>query len=217
MINSKSIKGFKLKSISQDDRKSRGKEQKIFLIMTHEYENDDMERSYAVMGTTGNVYTVTIKNKPTCTCPDFTIREKRCKHIYFVLTRIMKVSEDREDIDTYSDDDLIDMFSKIPHITDNLRVESSKLDLYKSMKKNKNGEVTMKEITEEDLCPICLDEMYECGEEITYCKYSCGACIHRKCFDMFNSKQTGDIKCLYCHKIWYDKKEYLNIQVSKYN
>lgn len=193
-----------------DQRKSRAKEQKIFLVLTHEYDDDILERVYEVMGTTGNVYTVTINNIPSCTCPDYVTRSRRCKHIYFVLTRIMKVHSDKEDIEKYSNDDLRNMFEHIPQITESLKVDVAKLDKYKTLKKNKNGEVKMREITEEDVCPICLTEfMDESMDEsesiddsqIVYCKYSCGNCIHKQCFDMYNLKRT-DIKCIFCLQSW---------------
>lgn len=191
-------------------RKSRGLEQKIFLILTHEYEKNILERKYEVMGTSGNVYTVTIKNDPDCTCPDYVNRHKRCKHIYFVLMRIMKVSEGLENIETYSDTDLEVMFENIPQITENLRVDSCKLAKFKQLKKNNNGEVKMREITEDDLCPVCLDGLYECKEELIYCKYSCGHGIHKQCFDMYNTKQDN-IKCLFCHKEWKNNSQYINL------
>src|SRR5438105_3268942 len=115
----------KPKVVKQDEvRKSRGKDQKIFLILTHEYDPKVYERRYEVMGTTGNAYTVTINKSPVCTCPDHTVRHKRCKHIYFVLTRIMKVKPEQEDMSSYTDQDLNDMFANIPQITENLRVDA---------------------------------------------------------------------------------------------
>ena len=53
-------------------------------------DEDDPIREFLVMGTTGNVYTVTIENEPSCTCPDFQLRQRRCKHIFFILMRVMK-------------------------------------------------------------------------------------------------------------------------------
>jgi hypothetical protein len=199
------------KKINDDARKSRGMAQKIFLILTHEYDKSILERKYEVMGTTGNVYTVTIKNSPACTCPDYIQRHKRCKHIYFVLTRIMKVKKDQEDIAKYTDGDLADMFTNIPAITENLRVDAAKLAKFKTFQKNANGEIK-REITEDDLCPICLGELLVCVEEITFCKKSCGYSIHKQCFDMYNSKRI-DIKCLFCHKDWNmdDGNQYLNL------
>jgi hypothetical protein len=195
------IKGF-VQKVNEVDRKDRGKNQRIFLVMTYEHDEDALERKYEVMGTTGNVYTVCIKTSPECTCPDYTTRHKRCKHIYFVLSRIMGVSHDKEDIKEYSDDDLESMISNIPAITENLKVDPSKLAKFKSLKKNSNGEVEMREISEEDMCPICLGEVLDCGEEITYCRYSCGTALHKECFDRYNEHKHDTPKCLFCYHTW---------------
>ncbi|ESQ41122.1 hypothetical protein EUTSA_v10014372mg [Eutrema salsugineum] len=42
--------------------------------------------TFHVLGATCNVYTVTLTATPTCTCPD---RKKPCKHILFVLIRVL--------------------------------------------------------------------------------------------------------------------------------
>ena len=203
--------GYKPK-VNETERKSRGKVQKIYLVMAHEYSNGVLERSYEVMGTTGNVYNVCICTSPTCTCPDYTSRQRRCKHIYFVLSRIMKVKEEQEDIEQYTDDDLQDMFNNVPLITENLRVDVHRVARFKSLKKNGNGEVTMREIDEDDMCPICLDDMFECADEITFCKYSCGTAIHKDCFMRWTQHRHEPPKCLYCHKPWeQEKTAYVNL------
>ena len=66
---------------------------------------DDTERTYVIMGHSGNVYNVTIANRPHCTCPDFYLRRNRCKHIYFVLMRIMNIENPTDKF--YDDDELI--------------------------------------------------------------------------------------------------------------
>jgi hypothetical protein len=198
----------------ENERKKRGKEQKIFLILTHEYDEDILERKYEVMGTTCNAYTVIINSEPTCTCPDFTQRNHRCKHIYFVLTKIMKVAVNQEDILKYSVNNLLDMFTNIPIITENLKIDPIRLKKYKNLKKNGNGEVVARNIDEDDICPICMGDMYDCSEELTFCKYSCGTSIHKQCFDIYcNNKVKNSIVCLYCHKNWtQEEKLYINIQ-----
>lgn len=65
-------------------RKQRGSTQPLYLIETLD-STEMYEKSYSVMGSTGNVYTVTIKHTPECTCPDYTTRGNRCKHIFFIL------------------------------------------------------------------------------------------------------------------------------------
>ncbi|KAG4392134.1 hypothetical protein GLYMA_04G084500v4 [Glycine max] len=47
--------------------------------------------TFFILGATGNVYTVTLSSSPSCTCPD---RTTPCKHILFVLIRVLGVSLD---------------------------------------------------------------------------------------------------------------------------
>lgn len=47
--------------------------------------------TFHVLGATCNVYTVTLMATPTCTCPD---RKKPCKHILFVLIRVLGIPLD---------------------------------------------------------------------------------------------------------------------------
>lgn len=199
----------------ENARKTRGKIQKIFLILTHEFTEDCLERAYDVMGTTGNVYTVVINERPTCTCPDFTTRYNRCKHIYFVLTRIMKVDPSQEDNKEYDENNLETMFKNIPQITNNLKVSTDQVVRYKQLRKNKNGEVKQQKITDDTQCPVCLGELDDNDEDevIIYCKFTCGGNIHKECFEMFNSKQLKP-KCLICQNPWICeyKSQYINIE-----
>ena len=60
-----------------------------------------------------------------------------------------------------------------------------------------------------DLCPICLDEL-ENGDQLDYCKYSCGKSIHVVCFGMWCKKNTP--KCIYCKCNWNKQiGEYVNL------
>lgn len=50
--------------------------------------------TYAIQGSTGEkVYHVKVAPNPTCTCPDYTYRRNRCKHIYFMLLRMLRVPD----------------------------------------------------------------------------------------------------------------------------
>jgi len=176
------------------ERKERGINQKIFLIETCEVK-DPNKREYAVMGTSGNVYNVSIENKPTCTCPDYVQRQKRCKHIYFVLIRIMKVTN--EDKSKYSNQELQSMFNNIPNITKNLMVNRKLKDQYESLKIT--NETQQKDIDDEDDCPICLEPLK--SYDVVYCKLSCGKSIHKVCFSMW-TKNKSPPTCVYCRNIW---------------
>ena len=102
-----------------DSRIAKAYNDRLYLVESIPPENeDDALREYIVMGSTGNVYRVKIKHEPSCTCPDNRMRKERCKHIYFILLRVMKV--DNETQEYYDDEELVEMFKHIPQITHNL-------------------------------------------------------------------------------------------------
>jgi Ring finger domain len=179
-------------------RKERGKTQNIFLIETI---INEKERKFMVMGLTGNIYQVTMKHIPECTCPDFMTRNKRCKHIYFVLIKIMNTQN--EDQDSYDELELQTMFHSIPLITNNLIVNENVKEVYNKLKEqNKLNTSVKQEVTQRDtndLCPICLDDL-ENGDELDYCKYSCGRPIHKICFSMWTKNRSSI--CVFCRHQW---------------
>ena len=147
----------------------------IYLIESFPYLETENERTYLIMGSTGNVYTVIISNKSSCTCPDYRKRKKRCKHIYFVLIRIMKVENPEKKI--FSNEELKEMFNNIPLITNNLIIDKNKREKFYEMTNkinlNKSKKKIEQKINDNDICPICLDSLNN-GKELDYCKYSCG-------------------------------------------
>lgn len=66
----------------QQDRIKRAIEQDIRVknLLTNGY-------SGKIIGTSGNVYLVTLKN---CTCQDFKRRQKPCKHMYFLAAQTLR-------------------------------------------------------------------------------------------------------------------------------
>lgn len=186
-------------------RKQKSKLQSIFLIETILSEENTLERKYVIMGSTGNIYNVVINNIPTCTCPDFVTRHNRCKHIYFVLNRVMKV--DNEDKEIYSETELQDMFNDIPNIMKHLMVNDELKDTYDKLKSNNSVKCNKKD--SDDICPICLDNL-ENGEELDYCKYSCGKQIHKVCYGMWIKKHPAT--CVFCRAEWNkENNTYINL------
>lgn len=178
--------------MSSNDRKERGKSQNLYLIERLP-ETDSLVRSYVIMGSSGNVYTVKISGNPSCTCPDYQTRGRRCKHIFFVLIRIMKVTN--EDKAIYTNADLTKMFENIPAITGNLMADGNIKKRYTSI----NNDEPVEQKPTDDLCPICLDDL-ENGDAIDYCKFSCGKSVHVECFGMWTL--TKGHTCVYCRNNW---------------
>lgn len=176
-----------------DTRKMRGQTQKLFLIETIE-SGSETNKIYKIMGSTGNIYTITIGNNPACSCPDFTSRFKRCKHIYFALIKLMKVNDPNKI--TYSDNELLEMFKNIPQITNELHVSKNIKDKYLQLTDNKDVIKEIEPKCVDDMCPVCLEDVT--SEPYIYCKYYCGRCIHATCYEMWSKVNSG--KCIFCTK-----------------
>ena len=221
----------------KNSRIEKCKKQKIFLLQINEI--SDTEKTFEIQGSTGNVYTVKINNELSCNCPDYIIRRNRCKHIYFVLIRILKCENTEEDY--FEDDDLIEMFNNMPKITKLLMAKKKDIKKYnefkneskekkkkKKKKKEKEKEeneeenenvIQQKEIDKDDDCPICLEKLLN-DEEIVYCKYSCGKSIHKICMNKWINIK-GPI-CVYCRGDWLNiekvkKKKKKKIKKGRWN
>lgn len=190
-----------------NERKTRGTTQKIYLI---EQKNiSEYVREFAVMGSTGNLYTVSIKTIPSCTCPDFTKRNKKCKHIYFILMRIMGINEQYVDEEQYTNYKLKKMFS-VKNVIDNTAIANTAIKKKYENVLTGSGEIQMKPL--DDMCPVCLDEL-DNGEPVIHCKYSCGKPIHETCFKMWC--KVKDKNCLNCGAKWDTKSknsDYINLK-----
>ncbi|GAB0495828.1 hypothetical protein MMPV_007135 [Pyropia vietnamensis] len=83
-------------SQAMQERLSRAFAHRLFLVGVDTPavavgDDDDEARTYSVLGSTANVYTVIIRQRPSCTCPDHIKRGDPCKHILFVMHRVLKV------------------------------------------------------------------------------------------------------------------------------
>lgn len=60
---------------------------RMFVISRRRSTNGHItEENVDIVGTTGNIYTVTISYEPSCTCPD-AMKGNQCKHIIYVRVR----------------------------------------------------------------------------------------------------------------------------------
>ena len=61
-----------------------------FYLINREREDGALSEVFKVLGSTGNLYTVTITNLPTCDCPD-ALKGNHCKHLLFVMLKVLHV------------------------------------------------------------------------------------------------------------------------------
>ena len=67
--------------------------QRLFLVRIGPDSGGDSARDFTVLGSTGNVYTVTVSGTPGCDCPDGR-RGNICKHLIFVFVRVLGLPQD---------------------------------------------------------------------------------------------------------------------------
>lgn len=139
------------------------------------------------------------KNKEVnCSCFDWRIRCKKynisCKHIFYVLDRILKIN-----INTVQKNVL--KFDKL------FKTALEKLNLDHLKKRESQFAVkTKKEVTKEDLCLICFsDYMYDTPEEFKEKVLECPVCtnyVHKDCM-MCWLRNSDNQNCIYCRNdVW---------------
>jgi len=188
-----------MKAYEKDMRKNKGLTEPIYLVEVSDTNSGDYERQFIVMGTKEKEYKVKIKEKPTCTCMDYIMRAKHsdyfCKHIYFIVKRALKCSDQICDKKKFTKKHLTELFSMIDSIPQNTMYNAD------PMKIDDGTPIThRKPIGDEDACPICLDELFD-GNDLVYCMLSCGNSIHKTCFEMW-SKKKGEKLCVFCRGTW---------------
>ena len=78
--------------------------------------NNIHERQFNVNSISGNKYTITINRLVNCTCPDCQNRQRRCKHIDFIMNEILHEKYPRIYYDNRALDDLFKYLpGNIPH------------------------------------------------------------------------------------------------------
>ncbi|KAG0136737.1 hypothetical protein HOY82DRAFT_55986 [Tuber indicum] len=148
-------------------------------------ENDIPQEIVKIAGSTGNVYTVHIKQVPVCDCPD---SSPTCKHILYVMMKVLKARSDLVYQAALLSSELREVFAKASPIHPS--GESA-------------GSSAQKPLDEDD-CPICYCPFEKNGREVVvYCKAQCGTNIHQSCFRQWASTRgAGTVTCVMCRQPW---------------
>ena len=172
--------------------------------------------SFTVAGSTGNIYTVTLDNVPTCTCPDFLRKRDLCKHIFFVLLKCIGVEStspllhQRAFLSTEIRQLLVHLEERR---TGGAVVQASEAVRAAYQKRLKGGEdatkddndgtesVPRKTLEADADCPICFDSLQD-GETV-YCRRTCGTNFHADCIRRWMI-QSSHRNCPNCRQAWDD-------------
>jgi hypothetical protein len=173
-----------MNKLYDEERINRAKTQRIYLI--NRDINDDFAM-FEVMGTTGNIYFVELDGNPTCTCPDFTQRSNRCKHILFMLVKLFNVPNPYQNKFTVKE--IKKYIKKYKEILMQFTVDYDYDDISKL-----DPDIGPKCV--DDNCVVCMDPLSN-GEKYIYCKKFCGRCLHVDCYTHLIMKNPA-LKCPYC-------------------
>ncbi|KAK3109713.1 hypothetical protein LTR53_016736 [Teratosphaeriaceae sp. CCFEE 6253] len=174
--------------------RSRALTQRMFCLDRQRDSSDPAHptESISLAGTTGNVYTIVVDKVPSCDCPHAR-KGNQCKHIAYVLSRVLRAPAHLEYQLALTSSELRDIFEKAPPLPSQTAADNDEKD---GKRKPIEGE-----------CPICVvDFEPESGEAIVYCKAACGNNIHADCLKQWAAtKKNGAVPCPFCRTPWQDE------------
>ncbi|XP_060062476.1 uncharacterized protein LOC132543037 [Ylistrum balloti] len=146
----------------------------------------------------------------TCTCPQFKKDRDLCKHICWLLLKKFRVPQN--DSITWQLGLVEREINGILHgfAAKQQRQQPQGPRWQRAQSGNSEGKESGREalqqrpIGDDDVCPICQDELLSKHLPVTYCKFGCGNSIHIKCMKVWadHQKSSGDtvIKCPFCRE-----------------
>jgi Ring finger domain len=154
-----------------DARKDRALTQRLYLLSSNKISEESW--TYEVEGSTGNHYNVSFEyDKVRCTCFDFCTRHRNCKHIYFIVGKVLGKMDLLEILDSNPNFDVFK--SRISFESRNFFSED-------------NG----------GTCSICFED-YVKGDKLTKCRV-CKQCFHNQCIKVWLKHKSS---CPLCRGNW---------------
>ena len=176
---------------SYNEIRERALTQRMFVLdrQRNSERPDHPVETISLAGTTGNVYHIVIDKLPGCDCPHAR-KGNQCKHIIYVLSRVLRVPSHLEYQLAFLSSELREIFAQAPPLpsqqADNTEKDGNRKPL--------EGE-----------CPICCVDFEpdNNSEEVVYCKAACGNNVHKQCFEQWAAtKKGGGVTCPFCRTPW---------------
>lgn len=220
-------------TISIQQRIERALTQRLYLIKTSEQTTCHMHGgpsiTFSVLGSTGNVYEVTLSKVPDCSCPDHR-KGNLCKHLLFVALKVVGLPSSSPLVyqSAYLTEELeqiFDLLQKRMRLVGmrggaGFVANEAVQEKFTAMEEKKAAAAggSSKEEIEEDggavkrkdidgsECPICFDDLGGAANvtQLTFCRAACGTNFHRDCMRMWTSQHTRNPTCPACRQPWTD-------------
>lgn len=188
-------------SSATSDRIGRAFEQRMYLIKQEcvlSRAGTGPARSFTVLGSTGNVYTVTIDAMADCTCPD-AAKGNVCKHVLFVMLRVLRVDPSSPLIyqQALLSHERTEVFALAPHpVADSLACASVQRAYAAAVDSSKVAPGALEHRgSAEDSCSICFEAFGK--EQLQICQ-SCSNAVHEECFVRWTRVRGGVRTCPLC-------------------
>lgn len=171
----------------------RAQTQRMIVIgRTRHGQGEGLHEEIDIVGTTGNIYTVTIGRLPECTCPDHA-KGNECKHKVYALHTVLRAPSELQYQRAFLTAEVEEILANAPPIPNST---SDSEEDHDGKRKPIDGE-----------CPICYMDFDPDNNEIIWCKAACGNNMHKDCFDQWAASQRGqEVRCVYCRQPWQMEK-----------
>ncbi|XP_060724904.1 E3 ubiquitin-protein ligase ZSWIM2 [Tachysurus vachellii] len=147
-------------------------------------------------------YKVFLGDPHTCTCGTFQKEKDLCKHICWVLMRKFRLPRDHEYCFQLG---LVErqIMEVLQHPYRVAITPSAPAQLQSS--KEDDGTIKQKSIRDDDICPICQEEMLRKRLPVAHCRFGCGNNVHISCMKVWADYQKGSetdgmVKCPLCRE-----------------
>eukprot|EP01136_Pigoraptor_vietnamica_P039799 Opistho-1_new@10981 len=149
----------------------------------------------------GAKFKVFLGDPHSCTCGGFMRDRELCVHILWVTLKRFRVPKENPIAFQQS---LVER--EIGEVLRGRHARQPQQDKPKSGRpaSKERGEVDKREVTAEDVCPICQDELLGSSEPTVHCRFGCGNSAHVKCMKVWaeHQRSTGEstIRCPLCRE-----------------
>ena len=187
-------------------RRERALHQRLYLLERR------TASEFVVLGNTGNAYDVTLEPLPRCSCPDwrFRGRAQRCKHILFVLLRVLAAPPHSAAADTAArripPDELAALLAApARHVAD---ASPQLLARYAALAAGESVPELPPRVIDAatDVCAICYEALVDAtNAPLVHCRLGCGSSVHAACFARWAAAKRAareTLTCVYCRAPW---------------
>lgn len=189
------------------DRVDRVMSQRFFMI-DRQRNSEDLREVFKVLGSTGNVYTVTVDKLPSCDCPDAS-KGNHCKHILFIFLKVLNVSVDSKGWyqKALISAELQEIFDNAPPNPANVvsqRLKEAYGDIAgtsssQGPSKSAQPPEGRRKFEEDDECAVCYETLKDVPDsDLVWCG-TCKNALHKECYANYRRSKIGQpVTCPHC-------------------